>query len=147
MMVRQRIWDHFVLQAGIKGYWISWANIDSKQFYFRQVKINQLPWKVCIEVLERCRHSIANHTFSHPDFNSEKNGLKNFERNCCAMMILLNNTPITFNTLDFFIWKKEIYRVADGFRAILRNHGYQNGHVNCRCLTGIFLPIVEKVER
>ncbi len=75
-------------------------------------------------------HQIANHTFSHPNFNSEKKTIDDFE------MELLTTDSIlapyeTFTPLFRFPYLKEgnTEEKISGFRNILKKHGYKNGHV------------------
>lgn len=75
-------------------------------------------------------HSIANHTFSHPDFNSEKNGLKKFREELLRNDDIIKQYTHYIQYFRFpYLKEGDTQEKVDGFRAILRNHGYQNGHV------------------
>jgi len=78
----------------------------------------------------RAGHLIANHTFTHPSFNNEKVSVEDFEKE------LLNTDRIistydTYTKLFRFPYLKEgnTEEKINGFRKVLSQHGYQNGHV------------------
>ena len=75
-------------------------------------------------------HVIANHTFSHPHFNSEKVGVKDFERELIKTDQIIS-TYDTYAKLFRFPYLKEgnTEKKISGFRNVLKKYGYQNGSV------------------
>lgn len=75
-------------------------------------------------------HVIANHTFSHPNFNREKVGVKDFERELLKTDEVISEYD-TYAKLFRFPYLKEgnTEEKISGFREVLKNHGYQNGSV------------------
>ena len=75
-------------------------------------------------------HLVGNHTYTHPYFNSEKVSLEQYERE-----LLRNESFIkgysNFTKLFRFPYLKEGDTVEkrDGFRKVLKEYGYRNGHV------------------
>ncbi len=75
-------------------------------------------------------HVIANHTFTHPNFNSEKVRVEDFERE----LLQTDKVIAEYNTyarLFRFPYLKEgnTEEKISGFRRILKKHGYKNGSV------------------
>lgn len=75
-------------------------------------------------------HWIANHTFSHKNFNSESTSLAFFENE------LLKNDSIIRNYSNYIPYFRFPYlkegntkEKIDGFRAFMQQNGYKNGHV------------------
>lgn len=75
-------------------------------------------------------HLIANHTFTHPNFNSEKVSVADFERELLRTDKVIAEYP-TYSKLFRFPYLKEgnTEGKIDGFRSVLQNHGYKNGYV------------------
>ncbi len=75
-------------------------------------------------------HFIANHTFSHPSFNSDKVSLEDFE-----LELLRNDSIISqySNYLRYFrfpyLKEGNTPEKVNGFRQFLQEQGYKNGHV------------------
>jgi peptidoglycan-N-acetylglucosamine deacetylase len=76
-------------------------------------------------------HLIANHSFTHPNFNGSKQTLKSFE------IELLKNDSIIKKYSNFYPFFRFPYLKEgenkikiEGFRKILRSHNYKNGHVS-----------------
>lgn len=76
-------------------------------------------------------HSIANHTFSHPNFNNEAMSLQDFE-----LELTENDSIISkySNYLPYFrfpyLKEGNTKKKRDGFRTFLTQKGYKNGHVS-----------------
>ena len=76
-------------------------------------------------------HKIANHTFSHPNFNDSNVTLKSFE-----LELLRNDSIIkvysNYYTYFRFPYLKEGNTIekANGFRQFLKEKNYKNGHVS-----------------
>lgn len=75
-------------------------------------------------------HLIANHTFTHPYFNSEKLTVKDFEEELLKTDKVISKYD-TYTKLFRFPYLKEgnTQEKIDGFREILEKHDYKNGHV------------------
>ncbi|MDX1909328.1 MAG: polysaccharide deacetylase family protein [Bacteroidia bacterium] len=76
-------------------------------------------------------HFIANHTFSHPNFNSKNISLESFKEE------LLQNDSIIKKYANFYPYFRFPYlkegnskEKIDGFRAFMTQQGYKNGHVS-----------------
>lgn len=75
-------------------------------------------------------HGIANHTFSHPNFNSKSTTLESFK-----LELMMNDTLINkyrnYRRYFRFPYLKEgnSKEKVDGFRAFLKQKEYRNGHV------------------
>ncbi len=76
-------------------------------------------------------HLIANHTFSHPSFSSNKVSLEDFK-----IELLRNDSIIKAysNYAKFFrfpyLKEGNTAEKVEGFRSFLKEQGYQNGHVS-----------------
>ncbi|WP_044171264.1 polysaccharide deacetylase family protein [Flectobacillus major] len=76
-------------------------------------------------------HFIANHTFTHANFNSKNTSLESFKRE-----LILNDSVIksysNFVPYFRFPYLKEgnSKEKIDGFRAFMTQQGYKNGHVS-----------------
>ena len=75
-------------------------------------------------------HVIANHTFTHPNFNSEKVSVEDFERELLRTDKVISEYA-TYARLFRFPYLKEgnTEEKILGFRSVLKKHGYKNGHV------------------
>ncbi|WP_158259083.1 polysaccharide deacetylase family protein [Flagellimonas meridianipacifica] len=75
-------------------------------------------------------HQIANHTFTHPYFNSDKKTVADFEEELLKTDSVISKYS-TFSKLFRFPYLKEgnTEEKVLGFREILKKHGYKNGHV------------------
>lgn len=76
-------------------------------------------------------HLIANHTFSHPNFNSKNTSLESF------MEELIQNDSIIKSYSNFYPYFRFPYlkegnsrEKIDGFRTFMTQKGYKNGHVS-----------------
>ena len=75
-------------------------------------------------------HAIANHTFTHPNFNNKRITIEDFEKELLLTDSIISQYK-TFIKLFRFPYLKEgnTEDKISGFRNILRKHGYKNGHV------------------
>lgn len=75
-------------------------------------------------------HLIANHTFSHPNFNSEEVTLETFKSELIRNDKIINNYS---NYLPYFrfpyLKEGNTIEKVNGFRQFLKEKGYKNGHV------------------
>src|SRR5688572_13012459 len=75
-------------------------------------------------------HLIANHTFSHPNFNSEKVTLENFKSELIRNDGIINKYS---NYLPYFrfpyLKEGNSKEKVKGFRQFLKEKGYKNGYV------------------
>lgn len=86
--------------------------------------------KKIIKSWDNAGHLIANHTYSHPYFNSKKVSLERFKQELLKNDSLINNYE-NFTRLFRFPYLKEGNTVEkrDGFRAFLKEQNYKIGHV------------------
>jgi peptidoglycan/xylan/chitin deacetylase (PgdA/CDA1 family) len=75
-------------------------------------------------------HLIANHTFTHPNFNSEKLSVADFEKELLKTDKVISAYS-TYAKLFRFPYLKEgnTEEKITGFRSTLNKHGYKNGYV------------------
>lgn len=75
-------------------------------------------------------HLIANHTFSHPNFNSKQVSLEDFKRELTKNDSLIKGYTHYTPYFRFpYLKEGDTKEKVDGFRAFLRQEGYKNGHV------------------
>lgn len=86
--------------------------------------------KTIIKNWNDAEHLIANHTYSHPYFNSKKVSLNRFKQELLKNDSLINNYS-NFTKLFRFPYLKEGNTIEkrDGFRTFLKEKGYKIGHV------------------
>ncbi|MEP5612189.1 MAG: polysaccharide deacetylase family protein [Cyclobacteriaceae bacterium] len=75
-------------------------------------------------------HKIANHTYSHPNFNSKKNSAEKFKEELLKADEFIRDFS-NYTKLFRFPYLKEGYNdsKADSIRQILKDEGYKNGYV------------------
>ena len=101
-------------------------------------------------------HQIANHSFSHPNFNAKKNTAQRFENELKRTDSIISKLSNSVKLFRFpYLKEGENAAKADSLRAILSHHGYQNGYVTIdasdwfvdqRLLTRIKQVGLEKAE-
>ncbi len=75
-------------------------------------------------------HRLANHTFSHPNFNSKKNNVFFFEQELLKTDSILSKFNNGIKLFRFpYLKEGGSTEKADSIRNILANHGYSNGYV------------------
>ncbi len=76
-------------------------------------------------------HIIANHTFTHPNFNNDKVTIADFESELTKTDAVIKEYD-TYTKLFRFPYLKEgnTNEKVEGYRAILKKHEYRNGHVS-----------------
>lgn len=75
-------------------------------------------------------HTIANHSFSHPNFNSEKNTSKVFENELIKTDLIISKLNNYAKLFRFPYLKEGQNQIkVDSFRNILSKHKYLNGYV------------------
>lgn len=74
--------------------------------------------------------TIANHSFSHPSFGGDKRTVQDFENELLDTDSIIS-TCRHYKRLFRFPYLKEgdTREKIDGMRAVLKRHGYKNGHV------------------
>ncbi len=76
-------------------------------------------------------HLIANHTFSHPNFNSKNTSLEDFEYELTQNDIIIKKYTNYFPYFRFpYLKEGETKEKIEGFRAFMKLKGYKNGHVS-----------------
>lgn len=76
-------------------------------------------------------HLIANHTFSHPNFNSKNTSLEDFEKELTRNDQLIKNYSNYYPYFRFpYLKEGNTKEKIDGFRAFMKQNGYKNGHVS-----------------
>lgn len=75
-------------------------------------------------------HLIANHTFTHPNFNNEKRSVKDFEQELLKTDTVISQYKNYVKLFRFpYLKEGNTEEKISGFRSILQKHGYKNGHV------------------
>ena len=76
-------------------------------------------------------HKIGNHTYNHPNFNSKKYTVNDFEVELKKADEVISAYPTSAKLFRFPYLKEGNSREKiDGIRAVLAKHGYRNGHVS-----------------
>lgn len=104
-------------------------NLKSILFSFGRNKTSE-KGRYVLSSWNNAGHFIANHTFSHPNFNSENTSLESFKDE------LISNDEIIrkyTNYLPYFrfpyLKEGNTREKVEGFRAFMEQKGYKNGHV------------------
>lgn len=75
-------------------------------------------------------HKIANHTFSHPNFNDKNNTLDVFQNELAQTDSIIRNYKNYVKLFRFpYLKEGKTKEKIDGIRAILKKENYRNGHV------------------
>ncbi|QHT71647.1 polysaccharide deacetylase family protein [Rhodocytophaga rosea] len=75
-------------------------------------------------------HFIANHTFSHPNFNSNNTSLEAFKLELIQNDTLINKYSNYYPYFRFpYLKEGNTIEKVSGFRQFLKQKGYKNGHV------------------
>lgn len=75
-------------------------------------------------------HHLANHTFSHPNFNSKKNNTLFFEQELLKTDSIISKFHNTIKLFRFpYLKEGGSPEKTDSIRNVLANHGYHNGYV------------------
>lgn len=76
-------------------------------------------------------HFIANHTFSHPNFNSKNISLEDFELELTKNDAIIKKYSNYFPYFRFpYLKEGDTKEKIEGFRALMAQKGYKNGHVS-----------------
>ena len=76
-------------------------------------------------------HKIANHTYSHPNFNNEKITIPDFEDELLRTDKIISAYPNYLKLFRFpYLKEGNTEDKVNGFRNILTKHGYRNGYVS-----------------
>ncbi|GJM34565.1 MAG: hypothetical protein DHS20C18_35660 [Saprospiraceae bacterium] len=75
-------------------------------------------------------HKIANHTFSHPNFNDKNNTVEVFEEELLKTDVIINQYENYVKYFRFpFLKEGKTTEKIDGIRSILKENNYRNGYV------------------
>ncbi len=75
-------------------------------------------------------HLIANHTFTHPNFNAEANSAKDFERELLRTDSVISKFINSVKLFRFpYLKEGQNKSKVDSIRAIMGEHNYANGYV------------------
>ncbi|GAB3517912.1 polysaccharide deacetylase family protein [Emticicia fontis] len=76
-------------------------------------------------------HKIANHTFTHPNFNSPKTTLAAFEAELMKNDSIIKHYSNYYKYFRFpYLKEGNTKEKVDGFRAFMQEKGYKNGYVS-----------------
>ncbi len=79
---------------------------------------------------DKQNHKIANHTFSHPNFNDKNNTLEIFEAELLETDTIINQYKNYVKYFRFpYLKEGKTKEKIEGIRTILKKHNYNNGHV------------------
>lgn len=86
--------------------------------------------KQLLDPWDKAGHMIANHTYSHREFNARETNVEEYQQDILRAEALLKEFP-RFKKYFRFPMLKEGDTAAkrDAMRAFLAKHGYRNGHV------------------
>jgi len=86
--------------------------------------------KQLISAWDRAGHLIANHTYSHRNFNAPDADVKAYQDDILRAEVLLKDFPRFHKYLRFPMLKEgDTVTKRDAMRAFLAEHNYRNGHV------------------
>ena len=86
--------------------------------------------KQYLSAWDRAGHLIANHTYSHRNFNAKDADVKAYQDDILRAEALLKDFPRFRKYLRFPMLKEgDTVAKRDAMRAFLAEHGYRNGHV------------------
>ncbi|MBA4851334.1 polysaccharide deacetylase family protein [Emticicia sp. BO119] len=75
-------------------------------------------------------HLIANHTFTHPNFNSKNTSLESFELELTSNDSIIKAYSNYCKYFRFpYLKEGDTKEKVEGFRAFMKQKGYKNGHV------------------
>lgn len=116
-------WNRMILSA------LEEEGLTSVFFVTGRNKLNE-KGKYLLKSWSEGGHLIANHTFTHPNFNSEKLSVEDFERELLKTDKVISGYD-TYAKLFRFPYLKEgnTEEKISGFRSTLNKHGYKNGYV------------------
>ncbi|NMM47807.1 polysaccharide deacetylase family protein [Marinigracilibium pacificum] len=99
-------------------------------FFVKTENKNTLEGKYLLDSWNNAGHLIANHTYSHPNFNNPKISAENFRRELLMADSLINSYS-NYTKLFRFPYLKEgnSQSKIDSIRNILKEYGYSNGYV------------------
>ena len=105
------------------------AELKSVFFVTGRNKLNR-KGDYLLETWSKDGHLIANHTFTHPNFSSDKLSIEDFEKELIKTDKVISNYD-TYTKLFRFPYLKEgnTLEKISGFRKVLSEQGYKNGHV------------------
>ncbi len=79
---------------------------------------------------DKQEHKIANHTFSHPNFNDKNNTIKVFEQELLQTDSIINQYEQYVKYFRFpYLKEGKTKEKIEGIRSILEKNNYRNGHV------------------
>jgi peptidoglycan/xylan/chitin deacetylase (PgdA/CDA1 family) len=117
-------WNQMILDA------LATENLKAVFFVTGSNKKNQ-KGKYLLNSWSSAGHQIANHTYTHPNFNNEKLSVEDFKSELLRTDSVI--TPFeTYTKLFRFPYLKEgnTKEKIAGFRAVLQSNGYRNGHIS-----------------
>lgn len=86
--------------------------------------------KQLLTAWDRAGHMLANHTYSHTNFNAPDADVKAYQDDILRAEALLNDFPRFRKYLRFpFLKEGDTVAKRDAIRAFLAEHSYRNGHV------------------
>ena len=118
-----RDWNQMILSA------LEQEGITSVFFVTGRNKLDE-KGKYLLKSWSERGHLIGNHTFTHPNFNSEKLSIQDFEKELLKAdkVISAYNTYVKLFRFPFLKEGNTEEKIS-GFRSALHKHGYKNGHV------------------
>lgn len=98
--------------------------------FVKGIALDNNKGKQIISSWDSAGHLIGNHTYNHPNFNSEKVSLEQYKLELLKNDSLINGYT-NFTKLFRFPYLKEgnTIQKRDGFRTFLKEHEYKNGYV------------------
>ena len=116
-------WNSMILQS------LKEANLKAV-FFVTGFNKTDKKGKYLLTEWDQQNHKIANHTFSHPNFNDKNNTVETFEVELLETDTIINQYKNSVKYFRFpYLKEGKTREQIDGIRAILKKHNYRNGHV------------------
>lgn len=116
-------WNSLILKS------LEEANLKSIFFVSGFNKTNK-KGKFLLSEWDKQHHKIANHTFSHPNFNDKNNTIEVFEEELLMTDTIINQYKNFVKYFRFpYLKEGKTKEKIDGIRSVLKRNNYKNGHV------------------
>lgn len=116
-------WNDLILKS------LNEANLKSIFFVSGFNKTDE-KGKYLLSEWDKQNHKIANHTFSHPNFNDKNNTLEVFEEELLRTDSIINQYKNYIKYFRFpYLKEGKTRSKIDGIRSILKKENYKNGYV------------------
>jgi len=116
-------WNNLILSA------LEDANLKAI-FFVTGINKRDKKGEFLLEEWDKRNHKIANHTFSHPNFNDKNNTLDIFSDELQRADAVIKNYKNYVKLFRFpYLKEGKSKEKVDGIRSIMKKNNYRNGHV------------------